>query len=214
MQVELLGDRERARLALHLERPIGPATASDPAAHRAALALELDAGKRDEPEALLPALVRLLVLLVVRRAHVLQPDRVPKVDREQGPLPRRRLGRVLVLTRPVRDADDLERHAHVPHTHHRVVGGRLRARQLQGNREIVLCEHVLRHVCVRVVLREKHDGAAKPWDGRERRPPLPDKVSALWVPQLIAPWVWWVVQVRGRSGVFYLGEEDGMDLIS
>jgi hypothetical protein len=43
---------------------------------------------------------------------------------------------------------------------------------------------------------------------------LTNKVGTLWVPKLIAPWVWWVIHVRGRSGVLDLGEDDRMDLVS
>ena len=30
---------------------------------------------------------------------------------------------------------------------------------------------------------------------------------------MIAPWVWWVVYVSDRSGVFYLGKDDGVKLV-
>jgi hypothetical protein len=54
-----------------------------------------------------------------------------------------------VLVRLVRHADHLERHAHVPHSHHRVVRLLVRVLRVQGDREVVLCEHVLfRHVLV------------------------------------------------------------------
>jgi hypothetical protein len=47
-----------------------------------AITLQMHTRERDEPEPLLPALVRLLVLPVISSAYVLQPDRVPKVYRE------------------------------------------------------------------------------------------------------------------------------------
>lgn len=78
----------------------------------------------------------------------------------------------------------------------------------------MLREDVLRHVGVWVVLREEHHSAAEPRDRRQRGPPLPHKVSTLRVPQLIAPWIWWVVHVRGRGGVFPLGEDNRVDLVS
>ena len=78
----------------------------------------------------------------------------------------------------------------------------------------MLREHVLRHVRVWVVLCEKHHGAAEPWNRGQGRPPLPYKMSTLWVPQLIAPWIWRVIHVHGGNGIFYLGKDDRVNLVS
>src|SRR5260370_6769794 len=65
-----------------------------------------------------------------------------------------------------------------------------------------------------VVVREKHHSAGKPWNRGQGRPPLSHEMSTLWVPQLIAPWVWWVVHVRSGSGIFYRGKDDRVNLVS
>lgn len=214
VQVQLFRYRQRPCRTLHLKRSVRPAPAANPTAHRVTLAFKPHARKRDEPKPLLSTLIRLLVLLVVRRTHVLQPHRMAKVHGEQGPLARQRLGRVLVLVRLVRHADHFERHAHVPHAHHRVVRVRICVWDVQGDGEVVLREHVLRHVRVWVVLGEKHHGAAEPRDRGQGWPPLSHEMGALWVPQLIAPWVWWIVHVHDGRGIFYLGKDDRVNLVS
>src|SRR6266852_6176899 len=86
VQVQLFRNRQRPSCTFHLERSIGSTTTANPATHRLALTFKPHARKRHKSKPLLSTLVRLLVLLVLRRTHVLQPYRVAKVDSEQRPL--------------------------------------------------------------------------------------------------------------------------------
>src|SRR5229473_5189124 len=202
VQVQLFRNRQRPSRTFHLERSIRSTTTSNPASHRVSLTLKSHAGKRDKAKPFLSMLVRFVILLVIGRTHVLQPYRVTKVHREQRPLSLWRLICVLVLIHLVRHADYFERHAHVPHSHHRVVRVRSCVCRVQGNGEVVLRKHVLRHVHMRVVLREEHHRAAKSWNRGQGWPPLSHEMGTLWILQLVAPWVWWVVYVSGGCGIF------------
>ncbi|KAH9965499.1 hypothetical protein BC827DRAFT_1265483 [Russula dissimulans] len=126
MKFQLLRNRQCPRGPLHLERSVWPAAGADSAAHCLALALEPHTRRGNHtnrsrfcPRSYGSSSSR------ASSSHP-PPDVLPATtacpkSREQRSLTGRRLGRVLVLVRLVRHADDFEGNAHVPPAHASVV---------------------------------------------------------------------------------------------
>src|SRR5713226_1807027 len=113
VQVQLFRNRQRPSSTFHLERSIRSTTTSNPASHRMSLTLKPHAGKRDKAKPFLSMLVRIFILVLVGRTHVLQPYRVAKVHGEQRPLSLWRLicvVVVVVVVHLVRHANYFEQH--------------------------------------------------------------------------------------------------------